>query len=204
LHFLPNARIVNMIRDPRSVLLSQKNKWRRKFMGDDNMPLLEALRVWINYHPITISKLWSSALKVAMRHQNNPNFFHQKYEEFIFTPDKSIKKICDFCGIKFDAKMLDIPQIGSSVVRDRLDKKGIDKSRADSWKQGGLNDTEIYLAQKITKGAMQFFGYEHINVKPNYLYLLYYCLTFPLKIMLSFIINIGRMKNVLEALKRRF
>lgn len=57
LHFLPNARIVNMIRDPRSVLLSQKNKWRRKFMGDDSMPLLEALRVWINYHPITISKL---------------------------------------------------------------------------------------------------------------------------------------------------
>nr|MCR5854169.1 sulfotransferase [Thermodesulfobacteriota bacterium] len=62
---VPEAKVIYMLRDPRAVLLSQKNKWKMKFLGHKNMPLKEALRSWINYHPYTISKLWNSASKAV-------------------------------------------------------------------------------------------------------------------------------------------
>ena len=38
LELYPEARIINMIRDPRDVLLSQKRKWKRRFLGGSDMP----------------------------------------------------------------------------------------------------------------------------------------------------------------------
>ena len=51
LDVLPDAVVINIVRDPRDVLLSQKNKWRRRFLGARNIPLTEAIRAWANlYH----------------------------------------------------------------------------------------------------------------------------------------------------------
>jgi hypothetical protein len=68
LELFPEARVINLIRDPRSVLLSQKRKWKRRFLGAKNIPLKEAFRSWVNYHPITISKLWNASVRAAERH----------------------------------------------------------------------------------------------------------------------------------------
>lgn len=46
-----------MVRDPRDVLLSQKYKWKIRFLGANNIPYREVLRCWANYHPIAIAKL---------------------------------------------------------------------------------------------------------------------------------------------------
>jgi len=48
LEAFPKARVVNIVRDPRDVLLSQKNRWRRQFEGTSKMA----------YHPISTSWLW--------------------------------------------------------------------------------------------------------------------------------------------------
>ena len=56
LKYFPDAFIINLVRDQRDVLLSQKNKWRRKFLGANQIPFFEALRSYINYHPILIAK----------------------------------------------------------------------------------------------------------------------------------------------------
>ena len=42
LHFFPHAKVINMVRDQRDVLLSQKNKWKRKFLGASKIPFFEA------------------------------------------------------------------------------------------------------------------------------------------------------------------
>ena len=44
-----------MIRDPRDVMLSQKNKWKRRFLGAKQIPLREVVRSYVNYNPILIS-----------------------------------------------------------------------------------------------------------------------------------------------------
>ena len=42
--FFPNAKVINLIRDQRDVLLSQKNKWKRRFLGAKKIPFSEAWR----------------------------------------------------------------------------------------------------------------------------------------------------------------
>ena len=60
-----------MVRDPRDVLLSQKNKWKRKFLGANDIPFFELLRARFNYHPYTISKMWKTAVnRGCVKHQN--------------------------------------------------------------------------------------------------------------------------------------
>ena len=63
----PNAKIVNMVRDPRDVLLSQKNKWKRRYFGASGIPFREAIRSYFNYHPITISKIWNTSILNAKK-----------------------------------------------------------------------------------------------------------------------------------------
>ena len=63
LSYFPNAKVINMVRDQRDVLLSQKNKWKRRFLGASAIPLSEAIRSYINYHPILSSKMWNSSLE---------------------------------------------------------------------------------------------------------------------------------------------
>ena len=52
LDFFPEAKVINLVRDQRDVLLSQKNKWKRRFLGAKSIPLIEAIRSFVNYHPI--------------------------------------------------------------------------------------------------------------------------------------------------------
>lgn len=203
IQYFPNTKIINMIRDPRSVLLSQSRKWRRRSLGEKKMPLKEVLRVWINYHPITISRLWVSAIRVVISNNFGNNFILIKYEDLVLNPKKEIISICDFCGIKFDNKMLLVPRVGSSIGIDMPNEKGIDKNNISAWKNGGLSGTEIYIAQIVARKEMSLLGYQEESVKPNYLYLFYLYLTFPVKICFSLLLNIHRMKNITETLRKR-
>ena len=45
LKYFPKSLIINMVRDQRDVLLSQKNKWKRRFLGASKIPYIEALRI---------------------------------------------------------------------------------------------------------------------------------------------------------------
>ena len=45
LDYYPNLTIVHIVRDPRDVLASQKNRWKRKRFGGDNIPYSEIIRV---------------------------------------------------------------------------------------------------------------------------------------------------------------
>lgn len=204
LDFFPGAYVINMIRDPRDVLLSQKKKWKvRFFSGKKYIPLKETFRSWVNYHPITISKLWDASIRAADEFSNDGRVRSVYYEKLLDRPEETVRRLCEFIGVSFDKSLLEIPLIGSSIVPDQLYMKGINKGRAENWKDGGLSSSEIYLNQRITGHSMRKHSYLAAEIKPNFLKTLYYISSFPLKISLAFILNIGRMKNISETLKRR-
>ncbi|MCF6149526.1 MAG: sulfotransferase [Candidatus Kuenenia sp.] len=204
LKFFPEAKIINMIRDPRDVLLSQKRKWKRKFfLGAKGFPLYEAIRMWANYHPVFISKLWKASLTAADKYSTSERVFFLRFEDLIECPEKYIQDICNFIGILYSSDMLKVPQVGSSNFINQPDKKGINKDVTGKWQTGGLNSAEIYLCQKITGASMAKHGYGAIPVKPSLFLLFYYKLTLPIKLALAFMLNLKRIKNIKEAIKRR-
>jgi hypothetical protein len=203
LTLFPHCKIINMVRDPRGVMLSQKRKWQRRDMGAKFMTKKEQRRLKINYHPITISKLWNASVRSALRFKNHIQVHHINFERLVNYPETEVKRLCKFLEIDFNPLMLNIPQVGSSNEADLPNSYGIKTERAGNWEKGGLNKAEIYLCERYCGEYMKQFGYELKAVKPDIFSLLYYALSFPIKIALAVLFNLHRMKNIVEAIKRR-
>lgn len=203
LEAFPNARVINMVRDPRDVLLSQKNKWRRRFLGAANIPLSEAFRAWANYHPYIISKLWASAVRTASRFENHPNVASIRFEDLLQEPEATVKQLCDFCGINFESGMLDIPQIGSSSGLDRPEIRGISKERIGAWNKGGLSSFEVDICQRVAGNEMRSSGYPIRPVKVLSLRRWACMGECFLKAGGALLLNLSRTKNLKETIKRR-
>ena len=205
--FYPEARIINMIRDPRDVLLSQKRRWKRRFLGGSSIPIKEMLRDWVNYHPITISHIWRTAVNAADRFAQHEQVISVYFEELLTHPEKTVKSLCDFVGITYIDEMLQVPQVGSSVGEDRPQQLGINPQRAHSWYKdttgGELSSAEIYLNQAINATLMEKHNYSPVSIQPNLASLTLHLLTFPVKLAGAFFFNLDRVKNIRETLKRR-
>ncbi len=198
----PNAKIINMVRDPRAILLSQKNKWNRRNLGADYMTKKEALRLRINYHPITLSKLWNAAINVAKSFTTDKRLITVRFEDLLEQPETTLRKVCQHIEVEFNSNMLNITQESSSIEKDSQEI-GFKKERASNWKKGGLNTTEKWICQQMCNKNLVLNNYEIESFRPNLFYLLYYYVSFPVKISLALLMNLNRMKNIVETLKRR-
>ncbi len=203
LTIFPDAKIIAMVRDPRDVLLSQKRKWKRRLLGGSEIPWTESFRSWVNYHPITISKLWNTNYQHIEKWRSHSSVIVVQFEKLIHCPEVELKRICDFLDLPFQENLLQIPIIGSSNFSD-THQTGIMKSALGNWKSDGLSQTEIFFCQRICKTGMVNAGYEIAFIKPAVFGLIMSFLSFPLKISGALLLNLKRMRNIKDSLKRRF
>ena len=203
LELYPQAKVVCMVRDPRDILLSQKNKWKRRFLGAKTIPLKESIRSWVNYHPITMSKLWNSSASKIVAAKNKERVYVIKFESLIKNPEETVASLCTFLGLNYDARMLSVPQVGSSTGSDNPESKGISKEKTGNFIKG-LNASEIFYCQQITKNFRKQFGYDDINISKNYLMIAWYAFSFPVKIFFALLLNLKRTRNLIDTIKRRF
>ena len=201
-HF-PEARVIHMVRDPRDVLLSQKRKWKRRFLGASSIPLGEAVRSWINYHPLTISRLWRASEQAAAPYRDHPRVHTVAFEDVLAEPERTVRGLCRFVGVAFERDLLNVRKIGSSSEEDRPDERGIDASRTGTWRDGGLSDTEVYLCQTMAAPVLDGLPYTAADVRPDPLALVGHGLSFPLKLGMAFLVNLRRMNNVWDTIRRR-
>jgi len=201
-HF-PNARIINMIRDPRGVMLSQKRKWKRRKLGADFITPKEVIRLRINYHPATISKLWNSAVSAIQPYSDDSRVMNVRFEDLLVDPEKTAADISEFLDIAFEQSMLLVPHAGSSSEADKKQELGIKKSRAKGWLDKGLSPTEIAICQSICKNYMDKYHYKRIETNANFVLTAWqYLILFP-KLTLALAMNLSRMRNIADTLKRR-
>ena len=204
LNQLPNAKVINMIRDQRDVLLSQKNKWKRKFLGASAIPLVEAIRSFVNYHPILTAKVWNSSLEYTLKYKNHKRVKTVKFEELLTNSEEIVKDICSFLELDFHNKMLEVPVVGSSTEKDKKEEMNIDSSKVLRWKNGGLSGAEIFLSQKVSSTMLKEFNYPLKKFQYPPFLILYFLLIFPVKLGLAFLFNLHRMANIIEVIKKRF
>jgi hypothetical protein len=203
LSLYPNAYAINMIRDPRDVLLSQKNKWRRRFLGASDMPIRELIRSWTNYHPITISMLWNSAIRAGDKLLEHSRVFHLRFEDLINKPERYVNEICSFFGLDYRPEMILVPQVGSSHRPDQPHKLGIDQSAAGRWRQDCSNTTDLALCQWVTEENMLLKGYAPANFKINLPDLIVTGAVLPIKTSMAFLLNLKRARSLIEFIKTR-
>jgi hypothetical protein len=154
----PNARIVHIVRDPRAVLASQKNRWKLRQMGADHLPKAEMLRTWVNYHPYTMSKLWLKATEEAHRLASHPRFLAVRFEDLAAEPETRMRAMCEFFGVEYEPAMLDVPRWGSSNVQHSTESKGVAKEVVGKWRES-LTKSEAMICERTTLHMMSQFGY---------------------------------------------
>jgi len=204
LEYFPKAKVVNMIRDPRGVMLSQKRKWKRKYLGADFITRKEMVRLRVNYHPVTISRLWVSAIGAVFDFESNSRVMNLKFEDLLEKPNQCIEAMCSFLEIPFETKMLLVPHAGSSSEVDKSSELGIRKGRAKSWAEKGLSQSEIHICQAICGESMKKYGYPQVEVNPGRLQLALLYASFPFKLGLALLLNLRRMRNIMDTIKRRW
>lgn len=198
----PNARIINMVRDPRAILLSQKRKWLRRKMGATFITEKEARRLRVNYHPYTLSKLWNAAIAAALVFKDHKQVMSVRFEDILEHPAETMQQICLHLGIPYHPEMLDIPQASSSNEADSQET-GIKKERAGNWKIGGLSNEEIRICERTSGHYFDAYGYRKLNPSVNPFLMAGWYLLFPVKLVLALLLNLNRMKSIGETLKRR-
>lgn len=199
----PDAVIINIMRDPRAVLLSQKGRWKGKFSGERRIPLRHILRTFAGYHPVTIGLLWRGGIRAGLKHREHPRVQHVRFEDLVTQPAAVLRQLSAFIGVPFDPAMLDVPQVNSSNRPNQSHASGIDPTVAERWRDGGLSHSEIYLNQLVTRAEMHDLGYTPLAVRPNPLGLLYHLLSWAVKLPLALLLNAGRMGSFWSALRRR-
>ncbi len=203
LESFPEARILHMVRDPRATMLSQKNKWKRKDLGATFMTKKEVLRLRMNYHPITMSKLWNAAVQAGHHYSINPAVLEVRFEDLIQHPQDKVRLICEHFGLEFDETMLEIAQAGSSLEADNTADKGIRKKPSRTWKEKGLSDVEVWQCQRICQDYMTKFSYAPVDVRPSSVAILVSYLSFPVKLVGALLFNLNRMRSIVDTIKRR-
>lgn len=155
----PDAFVIQLVRDPRAVLASQKGRWRRKWLGGANTPWSEIIRVWANYHPITMSKLWKKSVEAGLCLASHPHFMSLRFEDLVSDPQSHIEKICTFLDVEYQPGMDHVPQVGSSSRHNVDDKRGISTDVLQAWRNG-LTPGEVAFCEGITKVMMARYGYQ--------------------------------------------
>jgi len=200
-HF-SNARILNMVRDPRAVVYSQKNKWRTAKRKKE-APFFEVVRSWCNYHPLTQALLWKRSIDAfqdhASRHEDDA-CLTVRFEQFVRQPDEVLRQVTGFCGISFREDMLDVDLSGSSNIAGR--HAGFVTEVTNRW-PSGLSASERWLIERIA--GEQLNRFDHCAKGPfDPLGVLGWLLVAPFQVALALILNVRRLKNPVVFFTRFF
>lgn len=200
----PDARAVHIYRDPRAILLSQKNRWKRAALSSGpRRSRLWTLTSWSNYHPVVTSRFWVSAMRKMRSFETHPRFTAFSYEAMLSDPEATLAGLCDFLGIGFEPSMLDIPVEGSSTRHDEPGRRGIDKSRLGGWRDGGLSRAEIEICERVAGDEMTRLGYTLTGWRASLpARVLAYGTLLP-KAVAAIALNFRRFSNIFTFLKRR-
>ncbi len=197
----PDARVINMVRDPRAALVSQKFKYRRRRLGEPDVTRREVLRMWANYHPVVTARLWTAAVRAADR-QNDARVLTVRFEDLLASPEATVQRVATHCGLHYSPDMLDVPKASSSFEQDTTER-GIRAERTSGWADGGLSPTELALCERAAGDEMRHHGYDPAGIASSgWRAAGWYAAMVP-KLGLAAALNLRHMGNPVTAVRRR-
>ena len=162
LELYPASHVVHIVRDPRAVMASQKKRWQRRRLSSrpSRVPRYESLRVWVNYHPYTIARLWSRATAEALALQAHPRVTLVRFEDLVLEPEATVRRLCERIGLGYEPGMLDVGQVNSShrTAAGGM-RRGLHSDAIDQWRDV-LSPAEIDITENMCASWMRRMRYE--------------------------------------------
>ena len=147
----PNAKIINIIIDPRAVVNSLvKVDWS----SDD---------IIVNTLKWKIQIINSEQKKMNC----NGNYLEVTYESLVENAETTLKTICEFIDVRYDSEMLNYFYHSDNYLSKEKDKIGVTKniyqSSTNKWNYE-LSKSQIYIIQLLLGSYLTKFGYDKLNI----------------------------------------
>ena len=162
---IPNVRIIEIVRDPRAVLASRKarstEEWRESRTASG--AIMNEILV---FDPTLDSYKWRSVIHAGTlaKRKYHQSVLRIRYEDLVQEPAKTIEEICQFIGLRFDARMLQVSWVNNATsIVEPNNSKGIGTDAMEKWRKS-LTAGEISIAQVILRREMNVLGYVPMNV----------------------------------------
>lgn len=160
LRSVPDARFVEIVRDPRDILASKKKRKQSIRTATQLDPAERRVRSLERvYDPFWDALEWRLAVRAGQDvRRAHPDRLHTlRYEDLVTQPEPTARAVCDFLGLDFAAEMLDV-RWWNTAEGDRSDRKGIVADALGRWAQT-LAPAEVALAQRVAGGPFRRAGY---------------------------------------------
>ena len=148
--FFPTAKIINIIRDPRDVLLSKKKAaWSQEG------------HIWKH---VFANRVQLKLGRVTGISDFGPNYHEVLYEQLIAAPEEVLSCLCEAIGIVFDNTMLTFGDAARKLVSEtevswKKETFGpVLSENKEKWRTG-LKPREIVLTELCCKQAFQAGNY---------------------------------------------
>jgi len=152
--WFPDAKILFLYRDARAVCASKVND-EATVIRKQKAGFLSFLVHYGTLGIFIFEYIWSSSF--FAKYKNALNIYPVCYENLLLDPGKEVRKICEFCEIPFEQKMLNA--VGKPSSHNGEIKSGVDKKRLSAWKKR-ISKVDIFLITWLTKKSMKKLGYE--------------------------------------------
>ena len=160
LSVVPNARIVEIVRDPRAVLASKKVRrqsvWTERYKEDRRLHK----HFEKAFNPVWDSLSWKSAVRAGYqgkaRHANQ--WLTVSYEELVADQEGQVMQVCEFLQLPYDTLMLEVT-LHNSAYWGNTPAKGISAEYVAKWRKvltpGELRVIQLLLRREITAAGYQ-------------------------------------------------
>jgi hypothetical protein len=144
--FGPGTRFLCLVRDPRAVMSSQFQKWRR---GEE-------------VHVRTFAARWIEADDLALRLERTvPGFLALRYEDLVADPRGSARRAAEHLGVGWDDALLNPTDRGrawrgNSSTKERVD--GVSDAALDRWEER-LDPAAVLELEHLLAPRMEARGY---------------------------------------------
>jgi len=175
-------KFVFLLRDPRDCILSQKKKYKNYLR---KKRYWEALRLWLNYNPILMAKLWARSFEIANTSKGEHCFIIQ-YERLTQQPKLVLNELSAYL----------------KCTLGDINYTHINANNSEKW-MAELPCSDVYWIQKTLSDFLNKAGYKEKPIGGWVVLYWFKILWYFLKMPLALILNLSRLKNPLDAILRR-
>jgi hypothetical protein len=145
LETFPEARVVQMLRDPRAVLHS----YRQVKIGTNQA--------------VGVAREWKAACAVHRRLAEHPRAVLLRYEDLVVDPEANLQRACACLGLDFLPELLEFHRresegFAAEQVHHRATLQPLFRDSLDSWRDG-LPQGQLRLLEHLVREDMEHFGY---------------------------------------------
>ena len=156
-----DARVIELVRDPRAALASRKRRrtdeWLDKKEAKYGVPANRST----NFDPLIDSMMYKECIVGAKDAAKKfpGRVLTVRYEDLVSEPETEVRRICDFLNLDFRPDMLAVGWINAASTTESEGAGGISKAAIDKWRTI-LTPDEIHACQLVLGSQMREFDYE--------------------------------------------